>query len=240
MAVELSLCKLGQHLDSHDKDTYRRAVSAWIVEFGEIETTFRSDLERLKAFITNAVDEYRLPYGRSDQTLARRSVIIGTCNSTQFLIDPSGSRRFWTVPVSNINLEVLSTLDMLQLWLQVDKETKHDPQGFRLTKDEQAALAERNTDHEKPLPAQLEVMDVLTKQSTFYREVTVSEFKEAHTELRNYSADQISKVLTKLGIEQRRVNVTVNGKRKTMRVRTLPMWKPAMKTAVEDDNPFLT
>lgn len=67
------LCKLGQHLDSRDKDTYRRAVSAWIVEFGEIETTFRSDLERLKAFITAEIDEYRpIRQGRSDPGAAYR------------------------------------------------------------------------------------------------------------------------------------------------------------------------
>ncbi|MCL2213386.1 MAG: hypothetical protein FWB93_06115, partial [Oscillospiraceae bacterium] len=111
LAVRADLCKLSQHLDSRDEDTYRRAVNAWIVEFGEIETTFRSDLERLKAFITNERDEYRLPYGRADQVLARRTVIIGTCNSEKFLIDPTGSRRFWTVPVKNINLDALAKFD---------------------------------------------------------------------------------------------------------------------------------
>jgi predicted P-loop ATPase len=238
LAIKPDLCKLGQHLDSRDKDTYRRAVSAWIVEFGEIETTFRSDLERLKAFIPSERDEYRFPYGRADQTLARRTIIMGTCNSEKFLIDPTGSRRFWTVPITDIDLEGLTKLDALQLWLQIDHETKHNPQGFRLTKEEQAELAERNGNHEKLLPAQAEVMDILAKTNTFYRDATVSEFKESHSELRSYSADQIAKALNRLGIEQRLINVTVNGKRTKARVRTLPMWKPKGFAAV-DDNPFL-
>ena len=63
------LVKLGQYLDSRDKDTIRRCTSCWICEWGEVESTLRSDLERLKAFITAEIDEYRLPYGRTDQAL---------------------------------------------------------------------------------------------------------------------------------------------------------------------------
>jgi hypothetical protein len=145
------------------------------------------------------------------------------------------------VPVQDIDLKAMTDLDMLQLWLQVDNETKHNPQGFRLTKEEQAALAERNTDHEKPLAAQTEVMDIFAKKNTILRDVTVSEFKEAHSELRNYSADQISRALTKLGYEQRKVNVTVNGRRTTARVRSLPMWRQFGNPTVRatDDNPFV-
>ena len=42
MAVHQEFCKLVQYLDTKDKDTYRRCCSAWIVELGEIETTFKS------------------------------------------------------------------------------------------------------------------------------------------------------------------------------------------------------
>ena len=226
IAVHQELCKLGQYLDTKDKDTYRRCCSAWIVELGEIETTFKSDLERLKAFITAEIDEYRLPYGRSDQTLARRTAIIGTCNSEKFLIDPTGSRRFWTVPITSIDLDRLSNFDVLQLWLQVEEKTKNNRQGFRLTKDEQLKLAERNTVHEKPLKGQSEVIDVLSKtnKNLVYRDVTVSDFKENHSELKRYSVEQISTVLNKLDIKSKIVPVLINGKRTTKRVRNLPIW----------------
>ena len=57
LGVRPELVKLGQYIDTHDKDTTRRCTSAWIVELGELETTLRSDLERLKAFITAERDE---------------------------------------------------------------------------------------------------------------------------------------------------------------------------------------
>lgn len=62
IGIRPDFVKLGQYLDTKDKDTLRRCTSAWIVELGEIETTLKSDIERLKAFITAEKDEYRLPY----------------------------------------------------------------------------------------------------------------------------------------------------------------------------------
>ena len=206
------LVKLGQYIDNRDKDTTRRCVSAWIVELGEIETTLRSDLERLKAFLTAERDEYRLPYGRADQLHARRTSFIATCNSERFLIDPTGSRRFWTVPVEKIDLDELRRFDFLQVWAEARVYAEAHPQGFRLTPEEQAALAQRNTKHEKPLKAQLEVEDIISKAESVpgyeWRWETVSAFKMEYEILRPYSVEQIGKALEKVGIlpEQKRIS----------------------------------
>lgn len=206
------LVKLGQYIDSRDKDTTRRAISAWITELGEIETTLRSDLERLKAFLTAERDEYRLPYGRADQLHARRTSFIATCNSERFLIDPTGSRRFWTVPVEKIDLDELRQFDFLQVWAEAKVYAEAHPQGFRLTPEEQAALAQRNAAHEKPLKAQLEVEDILHNAESLpgyeWRWETVSAFKMEYETLRSYSVEQIGKALEKVGIlpEQKRIN----------------------------------
>lgn len=226
LAVKPELVKLGQYLDSRDKDTIRRCTSCWICEWGEVETTFKSDLERLKAFITAEIDQYRVPYGRRDQRLARRTSIIATCNSPRFLIDPSGSRRFWTIPVNEIDLDRLSRFDALQLWKQMALELDANPQGFRLTKDEQAALAKRNCEHEKPLKSQMEVEDILSEAVAapakyIWRYTTVSAFKSEHATLTAYSVEQIAKALDKLGIEATRK--MVNGKQ--CRARYLPCFK---------------
>jgi hypothetical protein len=142
------------------------------------------------------------------------------------------------VPVKNINLDALAKFDALQLWLQIDEATKHDPHGFRLTKGEQAQLAIRNGEHEKLLPAQAECMDIMAKDNVHFRDVTVSAFKEAHSELRSYSVDQISKALNRLGIEQQIKYKTVDGKRTSARVRRLPMWKPNNQFHYHTQNPF--
>lgn len=225
------LVKLGQYLDSRDKDTIRRCTSCWICEWGEIETTLRSDLERLKAFITAEIDEYRLPYGRTDQTLCRRTSLIATCNTEQFLIDPTGSRRFWTVPVKGIDLEALAALDALQLWKQIETQAAGNLQGFRLTRQEQDELARRNTEHEKPLKAQPEIEDIISKankdSSTFvWAYSTVTDFKVEHECLRTYSVEQIGKALDRLGYPSIRKSID----KRQQRVRCLPRYKWSVKS----------
>ena len=226
LAVKPELVKLGQYLDSRDKDTIRRCTSCWICEWGEIETTFKSDLERLKAFITAELDQYRVPYGRRDQRLARRTSIIATCNSPRFLIDPSGSRRFWTIPVSSIELDRLAQFNALQLWKQIEREVSADLQCFRLTKEEQAALARRNCEHEKPLKGQMEIEDILTEAEIspsryVWQYMTVSDFKGQHSNLQVYSVETLGRALDKLGIEAKRK--TLDGKQS--RARYLPCLK---------------
>ena len=223
LGMRPDLYKLGQWLDTRDKDTSRRCTSAWIVELGELETTLRSDLERLKAFITAERDEYRLPYARADQILARRTSLIATCNTERFLIDPTGSRRFWTVPVEKIDLDRLAALDALQLWKQAEASLNRDAEGFRRTKLEQEALFRRNMDHEKPLKAQMEIEDIFFEAKRnpggyLWTDVTVSDFKAEHELLRGYSVEQIGKALDKLGVCSHRVQQ--NGTRKWLR--TLP------------------
>lgn len=228
------LVKLGQYLDSRDKDTIRRCTSCWICEWGEIETTLRSDLERLKAFITAEIDEYRLPYGRTDQTLCRRTSLIATCNTEQFLIDPTGSRRFWTVPVKGIDLEALAALDALQLWKQIEAQAAGNLQGFRLTRQEQDELARRNTEHEKPLKAQPEIEDIISKANKdgsifVWAYSTVTDFKLEHECLRTYSVEQIGKALDRIGITAERRMMAG----RQQRVRVLPRynWTNDLKIA---------
>jgi len=226
IGIRPEFVKLGQYLDPRDKDTYRRCTSTWIAELGEIETTLKSDIERLKAFITAERDEYRLPYGRADHTLARRTSLIGTCNTERFLVDPSGSRRFWTIPVEEIDLPRLTEINALQLWRQIKTMCAHNPNEFRLSAEEREQLQARNSRHEKPLPAQEELEDIFAdaeadKAGFQWVSVTVSEFKAEYACLSRYSVQQISAALNRLGNKSKhqRVNGTIN------RVRVLPLHK---------------
>ena len=230
IGAERRLFKLGMYLDFRDKDLQRRATGAWITELAELEVTMRTDLERLKAFITSERDETRLPYARTDRKAARRTVFIGTCNSAQFLVDPTGSRRFWTIPVENIDLERLSYFDAKQLWAQVELLGRTENYPFRLTAVEQAALAKRNTHHERPLKSQLEIEDILgeaTENHNIYEwnYMSVSDFKAEYTALAPYSVEQIGKALDRLGIPAERK--TIDGRQ--IRARKLPQHKWAVE-----------
>ncbi|MBQ1413377.1 MAG: hypothetical protein IIY93_09340 [Clostridia bacterium] len=225
LALVPEFFKEGVSIDFRDKDTYIRATSCWICELGELESTLRKDVEKLKAFITQSFDEYRMPYARNSVRTLRHTSLCGTCNSDEFLIDSTGNRRFWSVPVTKIDLAGLEELHTVQLWKQIQEEVlKEGKQSFRLTPEEQRQLAERNTRHEKKLKGQAEIEDILNDSTTrYYRVVTeymtVSEFKGHYSDmLRPYSVQQIAQVLDKLGYEI--VNRRIDGKVK--KVRLLP------------------
>ena len=223
-AVKTQFFKEGVCVDFRDKDSYIKALSCWIAELGEIESTFKSDIERLKAFITNSVDEYRRPYGRDSIRAVRRTSLCGTCNSDEFLIDSTGNRRFWTVEITQIDLEALKKFNVIQLWKQIEELSKADLQGFRLTQAEQKQLAERNANHEKKLKGENEIEDILNQSDNAiykieWRYMTVTDFKQLYAdELRAYTSAQIGKVLDKLGhtAEIRKIDG------KTQRLRKLP------------------
>lgn len=91
-----------------DKDAMMQLRGAWIYEWAELENvTRRHEESRVKAFLTSREDKYRPPFGRAPITVKRSGVIVGTTNREDFLHDPSGSRRFWVVPVGAVDLEHL-------------------------------------------------------------------------------------------------------------------------------------
>ncbi len=223
LAVESNLFGEGKNLNFSDKDTIISATAYWITELGEIEATLKGDRERLKAFLTSAVDEYRRPYARGSVKALRRTSFCGSANSNDFLTDQSGNRRFWTVAVEKIDLERLDKLDVLQLWAEVKTLSDADRQAFRLTPDERESLANRNTNHTQFMPAEAECADLLADVSCSAYRVewilqSVTDFKERNPALKNYSVRTISAALDKIG-------VTASIKKidgKTQRVRLLP------------------
>ena len=84
-----------------DKDERLKLHQSWFIEWAELETIFRrKDIAATKAFITTQVDLIRPPYGRIVKEFPRPSLIVGSTNEQEFLADPTGSRRFWIIPVT--------------------------------------------------------------------------------------------------------------------------------------------
>ena len=66
-----------------------------LLELGEIDHYFKaSTVESFKNIISTSIDQVRLPYARKPQRMPRRFVMFGTTNRSQFLVDPTGNRRF--------------------------------------------------------------------------------------------------------------------------------------------------
>ncbi len=49
--------------------------------------------------MSRSTDAYRVPYGKATKDFPRHSIIVGSVNDSSFLADPTGSRRYWVIPV---------------------------------------------------------------------------------------------------------------------------------------------
>jgi len=91
----------GRTLDPSNKDSKIAATSNWLIELGELDSTFKkSDIAAMKAFLTDQCDEIRKPYAYEATRSARSTVFAATVNQPKFLVDDTGNRRFWPVTVT--------------------------------------------------------------------------------------------------------------------------------------------
>lgn len=140
----LDLVQDGLMLRPDDKDNVKMVCSFWLVELGELDATFRkSDIAQLKSFITRKKDLLRRPYARRESEFARRTVFFASVNPKQFLHDPTGNRRYWTIECTSIDHS--HTLDMQQVWAEV-YALYQSGEDFYLTADEMARLNTHNED----------------------------------------------------------------------------------------------
>jgi putative DNA primase/helicase len=140
------LVKVDHHLDANNKDSILTAVSHWIVEIGELDSSFKKDIARLKGFLTSDQDKLRRPYGRTDAEYARRTVFCATVNESNFLVDMTGNTRWWTIPVTAINFK--HTIDMQQVFAQLAVEFREGNAQWWLNKPEEDLLEVHNRDHQ--------------------------------------------------------------------------------------------
>ncbi|WP_297183839.1 virulence-associated E family protein [uncultured Phocaeicola sp.] len=75
------------------KDSGELLQGKIIVEFNEL-LAFKSSVENIKSFVTLTADEYRGSYERETEKRRRTCVFVGTTNTSQFLVDKTGNRRF--------------------------------------------------------------------------------------------------------------------------------------------------
>lgn len=217
----------GQSLDPDNKDTIIQGTSVWICELGEIGSTMKRDLDKLKAFMTKPFDEYRPPYGRAVERHPRKTSFCGTVNNIQFLKDDTGSRRWGVIRLKEglkVDFSEIKRLDAGQLWAQVRElveseiaagKWKNRGECYRLTAEEVDALENRNAAYTTPAAGVEEVRDVLQeldRDPTAQEWVmTVTQFQQENKALQRFSRNQIGQALQKLGYEQKRTGTGGRG-----------------------------
>lgn len=136
--------KLDHHLDAGNKDSLLTAISHWIVEIGELDSSFKKDIARLKGFLTGDRDKVRRPYGRADSEYPRRTVFCATVNDQAFLVDSTGNSRWWTIPVTKISYT--HGIDMQQVFAQVAVDF-YRGEPWWLSPSEEGCLESYNKSH---------------------------------------------------------------------------------------------
>lgn len=142
--------------DPHDRDSLSQFIRFWIVELGDIGSTFRkADIDALKNFITDTKDILRRPYGHGDMVYPRRSAIIASVEAGIYLHD-TVNRRFWTIPCTAINS--YHKVNMQQLWAEVLHMVKAG-ESWKLEPNELAHILRINKEHEQIDPIEEMIME---------------------------------------------------------------------------------
>jgi putative DNA primase/helicase len=141
--------KLGHHMDPSNKDSLIGAIGFAITEIGELDSSFKKDIARLKGFLTDDTDRVRRPYDRRESSYPRRTVFAATVNEHQFLQDPTGNTRFWTIPVVSVNWQ--HRIDMQQVFAQLAQEVEAG-ETWWLADNEEALLNDLNSRHSTASP----------------------------------------------------------------------------------------
>src|SRR5579859_540592 len=79
----------------------------WLIEVGELSSFRKTDMEKLKNFISRRTENYTPLHARNEVEEPRQCVFIGTTNEEEYLKDVTGARRFWPVKMNRADVEWL-------------------------------------------------------------------------------------------------------------------------------------
>jgi predicted P-loop ATPase len=99
------------------KDAAMQTRGVWIIEIAELDSMSKTEVGKIKGFMSRAVDRFRPPYGKRLVNSPRQCVFAGSVNHRSYLRDETGGRRFWPVACGTINTEDLAR-DRDQLWAE--------------------------------------------------------------------------------------------------------------------------
>lgn len=98
-------------INPNNKDTLIHLAECMLINLDELENLNRSEIGSLKEIITKTQIRIRKAYGHNNETMPRRASFAGSVNTTQFLNDTTGSRRFLCFEVEAIQYDHNTNID---------------------------------------------------------------------------------------------------------------------------------
>lgn len=134
------------------KEASELLQGVWLVEISELDAFRRTDVSRIKQFLSLRADRFRAAYGRHVKDIPRRCVFFGTTNTTEYLRDRTGNRRFWPVDTGaqerrkNVWLHLDGEID--QIWAEAMMRWRLGEPLYLTGDIEEAAKAEQESHRE--------------------------------------------------------------------------------------------
>ena len=128
-------------INPNNKDTLIHLAECMFINMDELENMNRSEIGAFKEIITKSAIRMRRAYGHHIEAFTRRASFMGSVNSSQFLTDSTGSRRFLCFEILSINYQ--HTIDLQMVYAQAYDLFQ---QGFKFyfDKEEIDAISESN------------------------------------------------------------------------------------------------
>jgi hypothetical protein len=140
----LSTYKFIGTIDPANKDTLVFLSECLLINLDELETLKKPEIGGLKYIMTLPSVKVRRPYDRLPQDMIRRASFVGSINNSDFLNDPTGSRRFLVFEIENV-LD-FQKIDMDKVYSQV-KYLLADGEQFWFSEQEINEITEKNKKH---------------------------------------------------------------------------------------------
>ncbi|MFA6358433.1 MAG: VapE domain-containing protein [Candidatus Omnitrophota bacterium] len=128
-------------INPNNKDTLIHLSECMFINMDELENMNRTEIGAFKEIITKSAIRMRRAYGHHIEAFTRRASFMGSVNSSQFLTDSTGSRRFLCFEILSINYQ--HSIDLQMVYAQAYDLFQ---QGFKFyfDKDEINAISESN------------------------------------------------------------------------------------------------
>lgn len=144
------------------KEAFILLNACWGYEVAELSDMHKATAEAVKQFMSSPVDTYRGVFAKWAARNPRQSIICASTNKPEFLVDDTGSRRFWPVTVPGaIDIELLKEWRD-QLWAEAVAWYRKGEQWWLTPEEEELRKADA-TNYSDDDPWEREVHVYLAK-----------------------------------------------------------------------------
>ncbi len=227
-------------LKGTDRDNLLILHQYWALELAEFETiTSKKQAGELKAFLSASTDTFREPYARQSKARKRQSVIVGSVNPDSFLVDETGNRRYWVIPVNvdRIDVEKLAT-ERDAIWAAAVHAYRQG-ERWHLTYSEEEKISQLNGDYCHTDSWEVPISNYIFNRSmvtTFEVLTTALEFDKARIGKRDEM--RVANILRSLG--WKKTLATYLGKRQRVWIKDDPPVDPPVDPPDQPDQPSPT